>query len=169
MKKLFALLLITFLYSNIAFSQSILNRAKDVISPGIEFVKTSEETLFHDAFLLEFSIERVNKEYCMDVNLRRFYNDFKFTEEENSLVFILSNKETVTLKSSHIGRSTEWLRLNSGIWEFRTPFFMTKKDVAKLKEYDVTDVKIVYFGGTFEIEIEATKRDLIKRMLNLVE
>lgn len=152
-----------------SFSQRIVKKEVDKFS-GVETIETSSKWLWNSmgAFNggLDFCIRKVDNTYCMPARIL-YYDVFKFTEEDGSIVLLLSNKETVTLQSTYTGIASPMS--GSDIWVFSTVFRMTEDDVAKLKQYDVTDVRIDFFGGRCDREIKESKRDLIKRMLNLFE
>lgn len=152
-----------------SFSQRIVKKEVDKFT-GNEIIETSSKWLFNsmDAINggLKFSIRKVNNSYSMPARVV-YGSAFKFTEEDGEIIFLLSNKETVTLKSAYTGISS--LTSSSNIWGFSTVFLISEEDVEKLKQYDVTDVRINFFGKRCDREIKESKRDLVKRMLKLFE
>ncbi len=172
MKKIFGLLLVfAMLSSTSVFAQKISTKEVDKFT-GVETWETSSETMYSGYFVgyltnqFKFRIRRVgDNTYSMPAKLM-LQNIFKFTEDSN-VTLLLENKETVKLETIYMGVAK--VTANYKAYEFNTVFQITESDVEKLKNYDVTDIRISYFGGHYDRELKKNKRGLIKNMFKLFE
>lgn len=172
MKKIFGLVLMFAMLSSISvFAQKISKKEVDKFT-GVETWETSSETMYSGFFVsylanqFKFMIRRVgNDAYSMPANVM-MQDIFKFTEDSN-VTLLLENKETVKLETIYTGVAEA--TANYKAYEFNTVFQMTESDVEKLKNHDVTDIRISYFGGHYDRALKENKRGLIKKMLKLFE
>lgn len=80
---------------------------------------------------------------------------------------LLSNGETVSLVTNYTGISSRYGTSTS--YNFDTSFSISDADAKKLKENDVTDIRINYIDGHYDRTLKEEKRNLIAKMLKLVD
>ncbi len=88
--------------------------------------------------------------------------------EGDGIILLLENSDAIRLESSYTGLSSKSAGSNRG-YVFETVFMLTDEQVQLLKQYNVTDIRINYFDGSYDREIKDEKRTLIRTMLKLFD
>lgn len=166
MKKILVLFLLGVLPCSL-FAQKIKKKEIDKFTK-VETIETSIETLFElffEEYEFKFCIHKVGGLYEMPANIR-MPEIVKYTEGDG-VTFLLDNEDTVVLKTNFSGIGAEVLG-GSKYW-FRTSFFLTDKDVEKLKCHKVVSMRIRYLGGHYDRDISKRRQSLISKSLLLLD
>lgn len=169
MKKLLSILLLSAFIVN-AQAQKIKTKEVDKFTKS-EVIETSTERLYSKNLMgtgfcniFQCSIRKVDGVYTMPAGI--LMNDIVKYDENSNVVFLLSNNETITLKTAYTGIGGE--RFANGYW-FYTAFILSPSDVEKLKAYDVESIRVNYMGGCFDRDLKKNKKSIISKMLKLVD
>lgn len=171
MKKLFCLMLMCTFIVNIMNAQKIkVTRTIDKFTKA-ETIETSVERLYTKNFMasgftniFECCIRKINGVYSMPANI--LMHEIVKYDEKSGVVFLLSNGETVTLRTNYTGIGGE--HFGNGYW-FRTSFSLLSSDVEKLRNNNIVSVRIMYLGNSFDRDVKSKKQGIVAEMLNLVD
>lgn len=89
----------------------------------------------------------------------------KYTEDDG-IMFLLDNDETVTLKTSYTGIGGD---ADFKGYAFSTSFLLNDEIVEKLKNHKIVSVRINYMGGHYDKDLKGKKQELIMKSLKLFE
>ncbi len=172
MKKLFLLFICLSFLVNLN-SQEIKRVEVDKFTKT-EKIETSTEKLFVGLMpfslatgsKFEFSIRRYDGEYAIRADI--MLPEMVKYSEGDGIILLLENSDAIRLESSYTGLSSKSAGSNRG-YVFETVFMLTDEQVQLLKQYNVTDIRINYFDGSYDREIKDEKRTLIRTMLKLFD
>ena len=137
----------------------------------LETITTSSETLYTRNV---FGIGKYQFKFYIKKQGTSIYGIFadiitpepvKFSKGDG-VKLLLDNGDVIYLQSEYIGISSSWL---ADLWLFETYFKLTKEDVEKLKNNNITDLRMTTTGVYRDYEIKPKKRDLVKKMLKLLD
>lgn len=167
-----------FLITLILFCASISINAQRIETNEIDKftkvrkVETSIETilsrkvLYTPLYRIDVRISKLNNNYFMSALIKLPYK-VKY-DETSGLMFLLSNGESVMLYTLYTGIGTQTL-IFRGDNNFETAFVLDEISREKLKNNDITDVRVCYLGGHQDYAIKKNKQSIIKNMLVLVD
>ena len=112
----------------------------------------------------DFAIRKVNDSYAIVANI--LMNDIVKYTGDDGVIFLLENNEKVSLKTTYTGVGSD--AFANGYY-FSTVFNVSAEDIALLKKYKITDVRVTYFGGHYDKTISENKRNLMQKMLRLFD
>jgi len=130
-----------------------------------EYVETSYKKLINVFGMLrphvfKFCIVRKGNTIQMPSRMQ-FDQENVNIDEESGVILLLSNDDTVRLKTSFIGNVDS---LNG----FDTGFKLSPEDVEKLINNKVLAIRMVYVGGHYDHDVKGPNQDLISRMIKMV-
>lgn len=174
MKQMFLLILICGFTLNVS-AQKIKKREVDKFTK-IETITTSVESLYIKPDFLssgthkfQFNIRKLGGTSYTIFALITTPECEKYSDD-SGVTFLLSNGDIVKLLTSYTGVSeVSYISSSPAIYTFETAFILSKEDVDKLKEFDITDVRLTTFDSYHDIELKNKKRSLIKRMLIMLD
>ena len=170
--KRFLLIISMLLITNASLNaQSIKKNEVDKFT-GAKIVETSSKTLYSQNSPLmtgythkfDFAIRKVNDSYAIVANI--LMNDIVKYTGDDGVIFLLENNEKVSLKTTYTGVGSD--AFANGYY-FSTVFNVSAEDIALLKKYKITDVRVTYFGGHYDKTISENKRNLMQKMLRLFD
>jgi hypothetical protein len=169
--KRFLLIISMILITNASLNaQSIKKNEVDKFT-GLRIIETSSKTLYSQnrtmtgyTHKFDFAIRKVNDTYAIVANI--LMDDIVKYTEDDGVIFLLENNEKVSLKTRYTGIGTD--SFANGYY-FSTVFRLTEEDVALLKKYKITDVRVTYFGGHYDKTLPENKRNLMQKMLYLFD
>lgn len=127
------------------------------------FKNTNLGTEWHSIFLL---LRKTNDIYTIPANI--YLPDIEKYVEDSGITLLTSEGNTVVLSTLYTGVSApDKFYKNSCV--FSTAFELSSEDVTLLSSERITDVRIRYLGGSFDIEVPDKKQDLIIRMFQAVD
>ena len=127
------------------------------------FKNTNLGTAWHSIFLL---IRKTNDIYSMPANI--YLPDAEKYVEDSGITFLTSEGNKVVLNTLYTGVSAPDSFYNKS-FSFSTAFKLSEEDVKVLSSEKITDVRIRYLGGDFDMEIPDKKQDLVIRMFKAVD
>lgn len=165
------ILLIAFcLISTLLYAQKIKKNEIDKFTKS-EIIETSSETLYSVnsmgtgwCYMFDFCIRRVNGEYSMPTNI--LMRDIVKYTENDGVIFLLDNDDTVVLKTNYTGIGAE--SFGKGYW-FNTNFSLSKEDVEKLKNHKILSVRINYMDGKYDRDLKGKKKEMVMKCLKLFD
>lgn len=174
MKQLFLFILICGFALNVS-AQKIKEREIDKFTK-LENVSTSVESLYtrptflgSGTYKFEFYI-RKQGEASYTIFAKISTPECEKYSDNSGVSFLLSNGDVVKLQTSYTGVSAlSYVSSTSKIYTFETAFILSKEDVNKLKEFDITDVRVTTIDSYHDQELKSKKRSLIKRMLIMLD
>lgn len=162
-------MLLTFALSGI-FAQKIKTKEIDKFTKS-EIIETSLETLFQVNYgsgwthRFNITLRRVNGSFVMPTYIL-LPDMVKYTEGDG-VILLLDNGETLFLETLYTGISSR-NSTNTG-YGFSTVFELSQEEIELLKHNKVTDIRVRYFGGSYDKEIKNKKQTLIIDMLRLFD
>lgn len=169
MKKVFILLLILNITTTIG-AQKVTLREIDKFTK-CEIIETSVEKLYtKNPMAMGYSnffscgIRKVDGDYSMPATI--LMDDIVKYDENSGVTFLLSNDETVTLRTNYTGIGGE--KFGQG-YLFSTSFSLSQSDVDLLRHNDIISIRISYMGGHFDYDIKGKKQGVVAKMLKLVD
>lgn len=138
-----------------------------------ETIYTSSESLYKRYFMgipqksLDFYLKKSGETYIMFATITN--NECDKYDENSGITLLLENDDVVKLFTSYTGLSTipKYSSRNDE-WAFETAFKISKDDVLKLTGNAISDVRISTIDSYYDIELKPKKRDLLKKMLLLL-
>ena len=151
-------------------AQKIITKEVDKFSK-LKKIETSMEKLYTKnpmamGFTNFFScaIRKVNDSYSMPATI--LMDDIVKYVEDSGVTFLLSNDETVTLRTNYTGIGSEKFGMG---YLFDTSFSLSQSDVDLLKHNNIVSVRISYMGGHFDHDIKSKKQGVVAKMFELVD
>lgn len=153
---------------------SVSPAQKLVVNKIDKFTKTMEQetniqTLYSVNFMASgymyrfaFTLKKTGDKWTMPASI--LLSDVEKYDEDSGVTFLLSNDETVTLKTLFTGIGLESFANGH---QFDTCFQLSEDDIDKLSKNDVISVRINYLGGHYDRDLKDNKRELIKKMIKL--
>lgn len=156
------------------------------LSINAQSIATNELDKFTKTHKIETSIERLvdkrimgNTLYAVRVKIAKLDSTYYMqslislpkmvTYDKNSgLILLLNNNETIRLYTLYTGIGAQQIPF-LGNYNFETNFILSKDDVEKLKNNEVTDVRIVYLGGYYDYKVLKNRKDILQKLLELVD
>lgn len=168
MKKFLICLSLCVAFINNACAQKLVVNNVDKFSKEV-IKETSRETLFSVNFMatgimysFDFNIKKAGDVWSMPASI--VTKDVVKYDENSGITLLLSNGETVMLKTAYTGIAAKEFG-NGHI--FDTCFILSSDDIKKLSENNVTDIRISWMDGYYDRQLKAKKQDLIKKMIAL--
>lgn len=169
MKKIWILSFMMFVTFSL-FAQKIKKNEIDRFT-NTKVIETSTERLYSKTFMLsgfsdilECCVRKTGDSYTMPTNILT-PDVVKFTENDG-IIILLDNKETVILKTSYTGISGQpWAK---GYW-FETCFELTPDQIEILKNNKVVAIRVSYLGGYYDYDVKGKNQSKISKMIKLVE
>lgn len=125
--------------------------------------KNSNLTAWHSIYL---ALRRVNDMYVLQANI--FLPELEKFVDDSGVSFLTDQGKTVSLNTMYTRLGTPD-SLHKESYFFSTVFRLSQNDIELLHSNRITDIRIRYLGGSFDMEIPEKKRDLIIRMFNCIE
>ena len=174
MKQMLLLSLIIGFALNVS-AQKIKEREIDKFTK-LETISTSVETLYTRSTFLgsgryqfKFYI-RKRGEQSYTIFAKISTPECEKYDDSSGISLLLSNGDVIKLRTSYTGVSgLEHISSSSKIYTFETAFILSKEDVLKLKEFDITDVRVTTMDSYHDQELMNKKRSIIKRMLIMLD
>ena len=167
MRKL--LLLIVIAFGTNSFAQTITKKGIDKFTKA-EIIETSQVSLYSETYgtgwvyKLELFFRRTDGAFSMPARI--LMKDIVKYTEDDGIMFLLDNDETVTLKTLYTGVGGE---AEFKGYVFSTSFLLTDDNVEMLKNHKVVAVRINYMGGHYDKDLKGKKQELIMRSLKLFD
>lgn len=168
-QKIFTILFLLSMIGSVN-AQKIITKEVDKFSK-LKKIETSMEKLYTKnpmamGFTNFFScaIRKVNDGYSMPATI--LMDDIVKYVEDSGVTFLLSNDETVTLRTNYTGIGSEKFGMG---YLFDTSFSLSQSDVDLLKHNNIVSVRISYMGGHFDHDIKSKKQGVVAKMFELVD
>lgn len=157
------------------FTISIASAQKLKVNEVDKFTKTMKKETSHETLYgagapgyvkhrFAFSIRKNGESYSMPAFI--VLSDMEKYTEDSGIILLLSNNETVELKTLYTGIGASKYDMGYG---FSTCFTLTDSDVEKLKNNKIVSIRINYLGGHYDKDIKSSKQDIVSKCLKLVD
>lgn len=121
-------------------------------------ITTKKDVLFNKGkYEVEFEVRYSNGHYSFPAELHA--GGQRKWDETSTLSLLLDNDEIVVLHPAFGGVDST----------FNTYLTIDEKDVDKLKNHVITDVRMSFVGGYFDCMLKKDRRDVILRHLKLID
>ena len=134
------------------------------LGAGFEKEYTARENIYLYGAILGYTKEFIDSKFD---EIIEFAELEKFVDD-SGVSFLTDQGKTVSLNTMYTGLSTPD-SLHKESYIFSTVFRLSQNDIELLHSNRITDIRIRYLGGSFDMEIPEKKRDLIIRMFNCIE
>ena len=156
-------------------AQKIKNREfdkftkKETITTSVETLYTRTTFLNTGEYKFKFYIKKTEEDsYTMFATIST--PECEKYSENSGVRFLLSNGDVVELQTLYTGVSgLAIVTTNRKVYAFETAFVLSSEDVKKMKEFEITDVRVLTIDGYHDHELKEKKRGMIKRMLSLLD
>lgn len=135
-----------------------------IVETSMEKLYTKNPMAMGYSNFFSCAIRKVDDDYSMPATI--LMDDIVKYDENSGVTFLLSNDETVTLRTNYTGIGGE--KFGQG-YLFNTSFSLSKLDVNLLKHNNIVSVRISYMGGHFDYDIKSKKQDIVAKMFELVD
>lgn len=137
-------------------------------------IMSSSETLYGSFnyftgtdYALKLNVKRTDDQYCLLARIYSFGSIWEY-DDNSRMILLLDDKGTVRMEPDLTGLGGNWDESNKAYY-FDTSFILSPEAIARLKNHNITDVRIQYMGGFYDKTIKNKKRSLIKNMLTLID
>lgn len=135
-----------------------------IVETSMEKLYTKNPMAMGYSNFFSCAIRKVDDDYSMPATI--LMDDIVKYDENSGVTFLLSNDETVTLRTNYTGIGGE--KFGQG-YLFNTSFSLSKLDVNLLKHNNIVSVRISYMGGHFDYDIKSKKQGIVAKMFELVD
>lgn len=135
-----------------------------IIETSMEKLYTKNPMAMGYSNFFSCAIRKVNDHYSMPATI--LMDDIVKYVEDSGVTFLLSNDETVTLRTNYTGIGGE--KFGQG-YLFSTSFSLSQSDVNLLRHNDIISIRVSYMGGHFDYDIKSKKQGVVAKMLKLVD
>lgn len=141
----------------------------ETISTSVETLYTRPTFLGSGRYQFKFHI-RKQGEQSYTIFAKISTPECEKYDDNSGISLLLSNGDVVKLRTSYTGVSgLEYISSSSKIYTFETAFTLSKDDVKKLKEFDITDIRVTTIDSYHDQELKNKKGSLIKKMLIMLD
>lgn len=135
-----------------------------IIETSMERLYTRNPLAMGYSDFFSCAIKKVNDDYSMLATIL-MYDIVKYVED-SGVTFLLSNDETVTLRTNYTGIGGE--KFGQG-YLFSTSFSLSQSDINLLKHNKIVSVRISYLGGHSDYDVKSKKQVIVAKMFELVD